>query len=162
MLDLSLFETLDSEQIHWMTLAIAGVVIADGIIDNEERNVVKDILVHMESLEKAESMLAVLTAKKIPTLPKITIQDRSVAVEMLFTAIGVAIVDDHLSPTEAKYLMYVGAVLSFPKEFIEDCLDWAKEQTEMNRRRMRITQRGTTLNLYDPNLIGECSKKLDF
>lgn len=167
MLDLSLFKKLDAEQKHWMSLAIAGVIIADGIVDNEERNLVGNILRHMENLEKAEDMLSILRAKKVPGLPRITVKDRSLAVEMLFTATRIAIVDNNLAPKERDYLIYIGAVLSFPRDFFRELFNWAKQQAEVNQQQaevnqlqMRLIKRGTTIDDFDASLIQQSAKNL--
>ncbi len=161
MLNLSFFDQLNDEQKQWMTYAIAGMVGADGIIDRKELNDLGQVLLHMESIEKAESLMTMLKNKHIPRLPAIVVVDRKVAVRMIFALAKVAIVDDSLSPKEADYLAYAGAVLSFPKDYVREILLWAKQQSVANKAQAEIARKGQNLDCHDTTLIGECLAKVD-
>ncbi|MBF0288219.1 MAG: hypothetical protein HQM14_10405 [SAR324 cluster bacterium] len=161
MLNLSFFDQLEDEQKQWMTYAIAGMVGSDGVIDRKELNDLGQVLLHMESIEKAESLMTMLKNKLIPRLPAIEVKDRKIATRMIFALAKVAIVDDNLSPKEADYLVYAGAVLNFPKDYIKEILLWAKAQSGANKAQTEIARKGQSLDLHDATLIGEYLAKVD-
>ena len=161
MLDESLFEILEPEQKHWMILAIAGMVFADGKLDKDEREDLQLVLSLMEDIEGAQKLMKRLTGKQLPQLPKISVEDRGLAVLLLSTLTEVAIADNILSPNEAQYLIYIGAVLHFPKAYVEDFLTWAKQKAELNKFEESLVTQGNTLDLHDATLIGEWARKLE-
>lgn len=155
MLNLSFLDKLDKDQRKWMTIAIAGMIVSDGVIDKRELNDLGGVLLHMENIEKAESLITMLKSREIPKLPAITVEDRTVATQMLFSLAKVGIVDNSLSSREADFLIYAGAVLSFPKDYVQEVLRWAKQQAELNKIQAAMAIKGTKMDVQDTELIGE-------
>ena len=161
MLNLSFLDKLSDDQKQWMALAIAGMVVADGIIDKRELNDLGGVLTHMGNIDKAQKLMEMLKAKKVPRLPRIEVKDRGLAVHMLLAVAKVGIVDNSLSNKEAAYLIYLGAVLHFPKDYMQNILKWAKQQAEVSRFQVELIKKGVTLDLDDPELIGDYASKVD-
>ncbi|MBF0279925.1 MAG: hypothetical protein HQM13_19165 [SAR324 cluster bacterium] len=161
MLNLSFLDKLNDDQKKWMTLAIAGMVVADGIIDKRELSDLGVVLSHLGNIEKAQKLMGMLKAKQIPRLPRIKIDDRGLAVQMLLAVTKVGIVDNSLSAKEADYLIYLGAILHFPKDYTQSILKWAKQQAEISRLQMEIVKKGMNIDVEDYELIGDYSMKVN-
>ena len=161
MVDPSIFEILEPEQKHWLILAIAGMVFADGKLDKDERDDLILVLSVMEDIDGAQKLMKRLKGKQLPQLPKITLQDRGLAVLLLSILTEVAIADNILSPNEAQYLIYLGAVLNFPKDYVENFLNWAKQQADLNQSKNSMLTQGNTIDLHDSTFIAEWARKLE-
>ena len=161
MLNLSFLDKLSDDQKQWMTLAIAGMVVADGIIDKRELSDLGTVLTYLGNIDKAQKLMEMLKAKEIPRLPKILVKDRNLAVQMLLAVAKVGVVDNTLSAKEATFLIYVGAVLNFPKDYVQSILKWAKQQAEVSRFQMETIKEGMAIDVEDTGLIGDYARKME-
>ena len=69
-------EQLDSEDKNWFASAIAGMVVADGRVDESETAFLKEALGFLEDRSQVEQIMGIVKQGKPPQMPPVKIESK--------------------------------------------------------------------------------------
>jgi len=132
---------LSDEEKLWFAQAIAGMVIADGRVDNAEVEFVKAAIGFLSNREDAASIMAVIKQNKIPTLGVSKIESKASFVMLKYLA-EIMVADHRLSESEVLFFNQVGKLLGFSPTILERLWKTARQELEKDLPRGVIDVEG--------------------
>ena len=118
---------LSDEEKLWFAQAIAGMVIADGRVDNAEVEFVKTAIGFLSNQEDVVSIMAVIKQNKIPTLGVSKIEPKASFVMLKYLA-EIMVADHRLSESEVLFFNQVGKLLGFSPTILERLWKTARQE----------------------------------
>ena len=95
-------EQLDSEDKNWFARAIAGMVVADGRVDESETAFLKEALGFLEDRSQVEQIMGIVKQGKPPEMPAAKIDSKQAFVMLKYLS-ELMVADAHLSPGEVRF-----------------------------------------------------------
>ncbi len=136
-IDESFIRGLDDPKRAWFIDAIAGMLLADGKLDEREIAYLRKILTFLGNKNEAERMLGMIKTRETNPLKKISIGGNG-AFEMLTLLMRVAAADGEVSPPETDFLFKAGKLMGLDFELIESVLSWGTLQMKADTEYQRL------------------------
>ena len=118
----------DDEKL-WFAKAIAGMVVADGRVDNSEVEFVKAAISFLGRREDATAIMEIIKQNKIPPLGVSKIGSKASFTMLKFLA-EIMVVDHKLSESEVLFFNQVGKLLGFTTSILERLWKTARQELE--------------------------------
>lgn len=131
---------------NWLAIAIGGMIVADGVVDEDELQYLQKALSFLEDHGVINSLVNNVKKKELPPLPQLTISGKE-AFHMLKYLAAVAGSDSRFSRSEAGFLKSVGEKLGFDQAFIKEVLNLARMQAKVHREEDRLEKMAQ--NIHD-------------
>ena len=122
---------LSDEVKLWFAKAIAGMVVADGRVDNTEVEFVKAAIGFLTRQEDIATIMSIIKQKQIPPLGVSKIESK-VAFTMLKFLAEIMVVDHKPTESEVLFFSQVGKLLGFTTTILERLWKTARQQLEKN------------------------------
>jgi hypothetical protein len=133
-IDPKMLNDLTPQAKKWFARAVAGIIAADGVIDEREIDFLKLTLTFLKNENEVNEIVDLVKQKKLPILPQLRDINRPVAFTMLVLITKLAIYDFHFSKTEGEYVKQVATKLGFNKNFQNIFLTWASDTAALNKK----------------------------
>jgi tellurite resistance protein len=125
----------------WSAKAIAGIIVADGVVTNAELEILRESIGFLEDLEEINNIVEMVKQRKKPKL-EVLKADRKIATKILMSLALVALADDKLSHTETEYFAYIAGKLGFQSSLAKMTIIWGREHIALNRKKNSIIKLG--------------------
>ncbi|MEC8155831.1 MAG: DUF2225 domain-containing protein, partial [SAR324 cluster bacterium] len=122
-------EQLDSEDKNWFARAIAGMVVADGRVDESETAFLKEALGFLEDRSQVEQIMGIVKQGKPPEMPAAKIDSKQAFIMLKYLS-ELMVADAHLSPGEVRFFLYSGRLLGFTPDILTKLWKTARAQLE--------------------------------
>ena len=122
-------EKLDSEDKNWFARAIAGMVVADGRVDESETAFLKEALGFLEDRSQVEQIMGIVKQGKPPEMPAAKIDSKQAFIMLKYLS-ELMVADAHLSPGEVRFFLYSGRLLGFTPDILTKLWKTARAQLE--------------------------------
>ena len=122
-------EQLDSEDKNWFARAIAGMVVADGRVDESETAFLKEALGFLEDRSQVEEIMGIVKQGKPPEMPAAKIDSKQAFIMLKYLS-ELMVADAHLSPGEVRFFLYSGRLLGFTPDILTKLWKTARAQLE--------------------------------
>ena len=122
---------LSDEVKLWFAKAIAGMVVADGRVDNTEVEFVKAAIGFLTRREDVATIMSIIKQKQIPPLGVSKIESK-VSFTMLKFLAEIMVVDHKLTESEVLFFSQVGKKLGFTTTILERLWKTARQELEKN------------------------------
>lgn len=116
----------------WVATAIAGMICADGHVDDSEIQYLREIIQFLESKEHINEVISMVKRKERPILKSLKLE-REQAFEILKLLTSLAATDTKLAQSEAKFLKYAGSKLGFDPAFSNRMMKWAVQRIQADK-----------------------------
>jgi hypothetical protein len=126
---------------HWSAKAIAGIIVADGVVTNAELGVLRESIGFLEDVDSINNIVSMVKDREKPKL-EVLKTDRSTATKILISLALVALTDDKLSVAETDYFKYIAGKLGFEEGIAKVTIAWGKEFIALNKRKQSIMKMG--------------------
>lgn len=126
----------------WSAKAIAGIIVADGVVTNAELSILRESI---SFLEDAEIINEIVEMVKIREKPKLQVlkTDRTTAIKILLSLAVVALTDDKLNASEVAYFNYIAGKMGFEKKMAKTAMEWGREYLALDKKKQQIIKRGS-------------------
>jgi len=121
----------------WAAKAIAGIIVADGIVTDEELNVLKESISFLNNKDTINEIVSLVKDRVKPDL-EVFKTDRKTSANILLSLGLVAVSDDKLTMQEAQYFNYIAGKLGFGSGYAKIALAWAKEFIVLNKKKNQL------------------------
>ena len=125
-------EILNEQQKTWFAVAVCHAIVADGNIDPSELSYLEQALSFLSSKTQVDSLVQAVKDQKLPKL--------DIELALITTA------DDVISTREIDFLMNVGRILGFGREFAKVLIRWASEGIIWRNKMHKIIDSGVELH----------------
>ena len=125
----------------WFAHAVAGVILADGKVNEDELFYLKGTIMFLGDHQEVKNIIEMVKAKKQPELDRLNI-DRKTAIHIFIELVKLTVTDDKLSKEEAQYFTSIGAHLGFDAIFSKKVLEWGTKFCEVNREMKMLMKIG--------------------
>jgi len=132
--------TLSEKERSWLIEAIAGMILSDGTVQEEEIKYLRKIMTLLSDRNEASRLADFIKQKKLPEIQILGKKNRQKSFEMLLILAKIAIVDGKLVDQEASFLIHAGGQLGFDKLYCKEVLNWAKAQMALDLDQKRLRQ----------------------
>ncbi len=105
-------DILSKEDKVWFARSIAGMVVADGHVDDSELESLKEAISFLDDREEVNRLMAIVKSGKPPQLDVAHIESKQAFIILKYLA-EVMVADAVLSPSEVDYFLSVGKLLGF-------------------------------------------------
>ncbi|MBF0280333.1 MAG: hypothetical protein HQM13_21235 [SAR324 cluster bacterium] len=133
----------------WFSRAVAGVILADGKVNEDELFYLKGTIMFLGDDLEVKNIIDSVKAKQTPQLDRLTV-DRKTAARMFIELVKLTVTDDKLTREEAQYFVSIGTHLGFDSIFSKKVLEWGKKFCEVNREMKILMKEGEN---SDPIII---------
>ncbi len=126
----------------WSAKAIAGIIVADGVVTNAELLILRESI---SFLEDAETINEIVDMVKIREKPKLQVlkTDRATATKILISLAVVTLTDDKLNAAEIEYFNYIAGKMGFEKKIAKNAMDWGREFIALDKKKRQLIKKGT-------------------
>jgi uncharacterized tellurite resistance protein B-like protein len=138
----SLFADLSSEERSWVAKLIVGTIISDNLVQKEELIYIAKAIDFLENEKEKLALVEMVRSKSIPELVKLNVEDREVAVDILFGAAHLILADTKVKPGEMAFFKRASSKLGFGREYIEDVIKWTIVFQKIKRREKELRSLG--------------------
>ncbi len=125
----------------WSAKAIAGIIVADGVVTNAELVVLRESISFLEDKDIVNEIVEMVKSREIPKL-EVLKTDRNIATKILISLALVALTDNKLSAKEEQYFSYIAGKLGFQKNLAKTAMNWGREFIALNKKKEAIIKRG--------------------
>ncbi|MBU3916790.1 TerB family tellurite resistance protein [bacterium] len=125
----------------WSAKAIAGIIVADGMVTNAELGVLRESIGFLESIDTINEIVNMVKSREKPKL-EVLKTDRSLATKILISLVLVALVDEKLSQAEIDYFIYIAGKLGFEPGIVKKTINWGREFVALNKKKQEIIRMG--------------------
>lgn len=132
------FDVMNSEEKQWFASAIAGMILADGHVDNKELESLREAITFLEDPAEINRLVTLVKNKQMPQLMAMRMEGKK-AFNILKYLAELSIVDGRLSLTEKDYFFDAGFCLGFPEDLLKKIIRTASKQMEANKPVARMT-----------------------
>ena len=122
-------EELSSEDKNWFARAIAGMIVADGRVDESETAFLKQALGFLEDRSQVEEIMGIVKQGKPPQMPPTKIDSKQAFIMLKYLS-ELMVADANLSPGEVRFFVYSGRLLGFTPEILTKLWKTARFQLE--------------------------------
>ena len=148
-------ENLSPKDKIWFAQAIAGMVIADGRVDESEIVFLKKAIGFLDDREEIDRLMAIVKQGKPPQLEEAHIDSKQ-AFSMIKYLLELMIADSRLSPGEIHYFLYTGKLFGYSGEVLVKLWKTARAQLEAIKPKAGIKIGSET---YDTIVLTELSEE---
>ena len=121
----------------WAAKAIAGIIVADGVVTDGELNVLKESISFLNNKDTINEIVGLVKDRVKPDL-EVFKTDRKTSANILLSLGLVAVSDDKLTMHETQYFNYIAGKLGFEAGFAKVALTWAKEFISLNNKKNQL------------------------
>ena len=126
------FSALSSEAKRWLASAIAGIISADGQVNDTELEFLRGVIQFLDTADEINHMVNLVKKREKPVLRILKLDTRnSYNIMKLLTSLSAQ--DDRLAQSEANFLKYAGAKLGYESNFITQMMKWAIKEMEVSK-----------------------------
>ncbi len=125
----------------WSAKAIAGIIVADGVVTNAELAVLRESIGFLEDVDSINDIVSMVKDREKPKL-EVLKTDRSTATKILMSLALVALTDDKLSAAEINYFKYIAGKLGFEGGIAKATINWGREFIALNKKKQSIIKMG--------------------
>lgn len=113
-------EALNDRQKSWFARAMVGMVFADGRVDKEEMDFLREAISFLKKGEAEQILAAAKKAKGVLPLDVLRTDGQRPLAFLLLESLGhIAIADGVFAKSEAVYLIFSASKLGFEKDFVK-------------------------------------------
>ncbi|MEY3043162.1 MAG: TerB family tellurite resistance protein [bacterium] len=139
-------EILNEQQKTWFAVAVCHAIVADGNIDPSELSYLEQALSFLSSKTQVDSLMQAVKDQKLPKLDKFPSATRELEVKIFIELALITTADDVISTREIDFLMNVGRILGFGREFAKVLIRWASEGIIWRNKMHKIIDSGVELH----------------
>lgn len=121
----------------WSAKAIAGIIVADGVVTNAELAVLRESISFLDDVDHINSIVTMVKDREKPKL-EVLKTDRSTATKILMSLALVSLTDDKLSAAETDYFKYIAGKLGFEEGIARATIAWGREFIALNKKKQNI------------------------
>ena len=121
----------------WAAEALAGIIVADGVVTKEELKILRESITFLEDLSQVTAIIEKVKAKELPKL-EILKCDRKVAANLLMSLAMVAVTDDAITQPEEKYFVYISGKLGFEMQYALKVIRWAQGYIKLSKEKKTL------------------------
>ena len=143
----SLAESLPSPVRIWFAYAVAGVIVADGVVTETELGFLRETINFLDNVDDINQVVGVVKAKERPVLQKINTDSHTAAMILIHLA-EIAITDGKLDDSEVDFFKYVGTKLGFESTYSEEIIEWGKENLRANKHKKNLLNKAEENKIY--------------
>ena len=125
----------------WSAKAIAGIIVADGVVTNAELAVLRESIGFLEDVDSINDIVSKVKDREKPKL-EVLKTDRVTATKILMSLALVALTDDKLTSAETDYFKYIAGKLGFEEGIAKATINWGREFIALNKKKQKIIQMG--------------------
>ena len=125
----------------WSAKAIAGIIVADGVVTNAELGVLRESIGFLEDVDSINDIVTMVKDREKPKL-EVLKTDRSTATKILMSLALVALTDDKLSSAETDYFKYIAGKLGFEGGIAKATIAWGREFIALNKKKQSLIKMG--------------------
>lgn len=125
----------------WSAKAIAGLIVADGMVTNAELGVLRESIGFLEDVESINEIVGMVKDRIKPKL-EVLKTDRVIATKILMSLALVALTDDKISQAEAEFFTYIAGKLGFESGIAKAVMNWGREFIALNKKKQNIIKMG--------------------
>lgn len=130
-------ELKEQEHKNWFARAIVGLIVVDGVLNDEELEYLEHMIMYLEDPVLAEYLVQEIKDKNPPTLPILRLE-RDIAISMLLEFMELVIIDEKIAKPEAGYFIEIAQKLGFDFSFARKILTWAIDLIKIEKDRKII------------------------
>ncbi len=139
-----ILKDLTKEAKIWTAKAIAGVIIADGVVTSEEVEILSEAIDFLDDSRIVGKIITQVKSRITPEISNLNV-DRSTAVDILMVLTYVASVDTDFTFQEMEYMIDLGSMLGFELEYTQRVIDWNQENLALQEKKQRLIHQGLNL-----------------
>lgn len=128
---------LPKEIQRWVTQAVVGIVVSDGLIAPQESKHLSQLLSISEDAQFIQEMIKHLRNKSLPKLTPLQVS-RDMATKILFYLALIIISDQRIAQTEVQYFRYAGGHLNVEYSILRMVTDWMQSLLLAQRKKDRV------------------------
>ena len=125
----------------WAARAVAGLIIADGVVSEAELAVLRESISFLDDLNQVNEIVELVKLKERPQLEVLKCE-RKLASNLLLALAMVAMTDDKLTGYETEYFTYIAGKLGFEPRFAHVVILWAKDFIKLTKKKKDIIAMG--------------------
>ena len=110
-------EAMSIEEKIWFARAIAGMIVADGRVDDSELEFLKEAISFLEDRDQVNGIMTVVRQGKTPSLEARKIDPKQSFIILKYLA-ELMVVDGKMSETEITFFVYAGGLLGFTSNIL--------------------------------------------
>ncbi|MBF0352501.1 MAG: hypothetical protein HQM11_15830 [SAR324 cluster bacterium] len=137
--DESWLEQLSDDEKTWLAIAMAGLIVSDGVVDASELEYLGSTIAFVKNPDTIKQIIQLVRDRRLPPMKNLNVSGL-LAYQMLKTLSVVAVVDKKFSRNEAEFLKIAGNRLGLDPPFIEEVLKLAKIQVQFLREDARLNE----------------------
>ncbi len=126
----------------WSAKAIAGIIVADGVVTNAELSILRESISFLKDTDIINEIVEMVKIREKPKL-RVLKTDRSTATKILISLAVVALTDDKLNANEVDYFNYIAGKMGFEKKMAKSAMDWGREFIALDKRKRQIIKKGS-------------------
>jgi hypothetical protein len=131
-------EAMTIEEKIWFANAIAGMIVADGRVDDSELEFLKEAISFLEDRDQVNGIMAVVREGKTPSLEARKIDPRQSFIILKYLA-ELMVVDGKMSETEITFFVYAGNLLGFTSNILTKLWKTARSMLEATKPLAKIS-----------------------
>lgn len=125
----------------WSAKAIAGLIVADGVVSNAELAVLRESIGFLQDVESINEIVSKVKEREKPKL-EVLKTDRATATKILMALALVALTDNKLSSAETDYFKYIAGRLGFEEGIAKAIMNWGREFIALNKKKQALIKMG--------------------
>ncbi|MBT4263398.1 MAG: hypothetical protein HN945_11690 [Deltaproteobacteria bacterium] len=125
----------------WSAKAIAGIIVADGVVTNAELSILRESISFLEDTEIINEIVEMVKIREKPKL-QVLKTDRVTATKILISLAIVAFTDDKLNANEIEYFNYIAGKMGFEKSMAKNAMDWGREFIDLDKKKKQLIKKG--------------------
>lgn len=131
--------SLSADEKKWFAIAITGIVVADGVISQDEIVYLQKALAFLENKATIDKMIVMIKERKLPPLKPLRINP-VIGFEIFKELAMIAASDTKLAKKEAEFLKLAGNRLGFDTNFIQKVISWSVKLTEVRKEEAKLKE----------------------
>ncbi|MGA1644873.1 MAG: DUF2225 domain-containing protein [bacterium] len=131
-------EAMSVEEKIWFARAIAGMIVADGRVDDSELEFLKEAISFLEDRDQVNGIMAVVRQGKTPSLEARKIDPKQSFIILKYLA-ELMVVDGKMSETEITFFVYAGGLLGFTSNILTKLWKTARSMLEATKPLAKIS-----------------------
>lgn len=125
----------------WSAKAIAGIIVADGVVTNAELAVLRESISFLQDMDTINEIVTMVKNREKPTL-EVLKTDRVIATKILMSLALVTLTDDKISQAETDYFNFIAGRLGFEHGIAKAVMSWGRDFIALNKRKQNIIKMG--------------------
>ena len=125
----------------WSAKAIAGIIVADGVVTNAELALLRESISFLDDTDIINELVEMVKLREKPKL-EVLKTDRSTATKILISLAIVSFTDNKISQNEIEYFNYIAGKLGFEKSIARMAVNWSREFIDLDKKKQSIIKKG--------------------